>query len=58
MTAQIIAFKPQTQPGNGAREALTRDFGLEPVEADNMLACLWLAGFKIVPLDERDLAEP
>jgi hypothetical protein len=47
--------------GNAAREALTEYFNethnrpddLTP--ADHLIICLWLAGFKIVPLDPEDI---
>lgn len=49
--------------GNGAREALTRwfdeaaDFGSAiGVGPDQLLAWLWVEGFKIVPLAETDVA--
>lgn len=46
--------------GNGAREALTKalvgELGCPEYEAtaDRILAALWMAGFKIVPLEAND----
>jgi len=45
--------------GNGAREALSAalSFCLEPMSdtlTDDLLARLWVLGFKVVPLEEKD----
>jgi hypothetical protein len=52
VSAEVIEFPKQF--GSGVRECLIGDFNLTPEETDNMLACLWAAGFKIVPLEEKD----
>lgn len=58
----IVGGNPNAEPvnpGNGAREALI-DFCVfagDPAEmADDMLAQLWLRGFKVVPVDPGDAA--
>lgn len=48
--------RPPPNPGNGAREALIELFTETNVNdpatfADDLLAEVWLRGFKIVPLD-------
>ncbi len=65
VTAEIIPLAdrlPTSRPGNGAREAVLAWLQGAPVanpeqsyffeaSADNLLAFLWVEGFKIVPLD-------
>lgn len=63
MTAKIVEFPKKD--GNGAREALRAiladphmrmplgDWDV-PVVADYLLACIWEAGFKVVPVKEPD----
>lgn len=63
MTADIInldTHRMPPNPGNGAREAMAAalSYCMEPmgdVLTDDMLAGLWLLGFKVVPLEEKDL---
>ena len=54
------------RPGNGAREAVIRWLDGKPiadpehpdffsVSADNLLAYLWVEGFKIVPIEPHEL---
>lgn len=54
--AEIIdfeSFRPPPHPGNGAREALLAILQHEQA-TDRLLGDLWLAGFKIVPLEPTD----
>jgi len=63
MTDNVINLddrRPPPNPGNGAREAMAAalSYCMEPmgdVLTDDMLARLWLLGFKVVPLEEKDL---
>ena len=69
MTGKVVdlaARRPPPNPGNGAREALlaVAEFALvEPTRpsetllgrtADALLAYLWVEGFKVVPLEDKD----
>lgn len=40
--------------GNGARAALLKLLGQRTVLVDSLIASLWLAGFKVVPLEPGD----
>ena len=53
MSADVIQLNEHREPpnpGNGAREAMIR-MGYPDWSVDFFLANLWLAGFKVVPLD-------
>lgn len=58
MSADIIQLPARVAPepsGNGAREALAEVlaiYGYPEGIADALLALLWGAGFKIVPIDD------
>jgi hypothetical protein len=69
MSADVIEFADHAKlHGNGARENVQRYFeaigfgGLMPANTDGVclpwidhfLACMWLEGFKIVPLEPGD----
>jgi hypothetical protein len=41
--------------GNGAREMLIDHFLVDGPRADRILIDLWLAGYKLVPLEKKDL---
>jgi hypothetical protein len=55
MPIPLYDGSPNQPLGNGARETLIDKFGLTAAETDNMLASLWVEGFKIVPLGKKDL---
>jgi hypothetical protein len=62
MTAEIIdlaAHRELPSPGNGAREVMCETmailFGPNPnmgIAVDDLLAHMWLRGFKIVPVED------
>ena len=54
----IVNLADYRNKGNGAREALLKALGSAPffeeMAADHILASLWMAGFKVVPLEPGD----
>ncbi len=62
MTGKVVdlaARRPPPNPGNGAREVLDRMFRLmKPsptlTAADSALLYLWVEGFKVFPLEDKD----
>jgi hypothetical protein len=57
--AESALARPVANPGNGAREALDRMFRLMKPNptlkaADSALLYLWVEGFKVVPLEDKD----
>ncbi len=58
----VVQFYCPMNRGNGARESVIRYFEEGPLNpmaipmlrADHLLAALWVAGFKVVPLDAND----
>ena len=50
----VIRLDAHRPRGNGAREALEILFDGDAKFVDILLASLWVAGFKVVPLQESD----
>jgi hypothetical protein len=61
----VIELEQYRHHGNGGREAMVTVIAVDPEFADDaediadvLLARLWMLGFKLVPVEHDDAAEP